>query len=63
MSLPAEKTFDNKILARQRLMMQIAATKIVKQKLSTGELEVHGGKITKGKNFHQPHNPQFHNEC
>lgn len=63
MSLLAEKPVVNKILARQRLMMQMAATQVVNQKLLTGEFELHDGKITKGKNFPEPHNPQLYSEC
>jgi hypothetical protein len=63
MSLLAEKPVGNKILARQRLMMQMAAAKIVHQKLLTGEFELRDGKITKGKNFPEFHNPQLHREC
>ncbi|AYM89473.1 MULTISPECIES: hypothetical protein [Serratia] len=59
MSLLAEKPVVNKILARQRLMMQM----VVNQKLLTGEFELRDGKITKGKNFPEPHNPQLYSEC
>ncbi|NTY86324.1 hypothetical protein FCH33_06025 [Serratia fonticola] len=59
MSLLAEKPVVNKILARQRLMMQM----VVNQKLLTGEFELRDGKITKGKNLPEPHNPQLYSEC
>ncbi|HHQ6618712.1 TPA: hypothetical protein ACSTL0_005184 [Serratia fonticola] len=54
MSLLAEKPVVNKILARQRLMMQMAATQVVNQKLLTGEFELRDGKITKGKTSLSP---------
>ncbi|MGQ6546837.1 hypothetical protein ACUNEV_04770 [Serratia sp. IR-2025] len=62
MSLLAEKPVGNKILARQRLMMQMAATQVVNQKLLTGEFELRDGKIAKGNNFPEPHHPQLHHE-
>lgn len=63
MSLPAKTSFENPMLARQRLLMQIAATTIVDNKLRTGELELHEGKISKGKSFNQTRKPQPLVEC
>lgn len=40
----------NPVMARQRLMMQIASQAVVSEKLQTGELSVKDGKLVAGKN-------------
>ncbi|WP_147194211.1 hypothetical protein AAGQ96_01800 [Pantoea sp. MBD-2R] len=53
----AKGTVYNEVMARQRLVMQVASQVIVKQKIATGEIEIVDGRLVAGKNFKDAKTP------